>query len=293
MNNNIKLIHVGFPKCGSTFLQAGLFSKVKAINAITVGGKNCIVPTIFSYLVYCPDPYYDQQKALKDAQDIDQDVNVLSNEGFTAFVNPELIADRLKKTFGDTKILIVLRNQKSILLSHYLHDIKIGYIVSFDKWLDIQYARFRTQFFQYSHTINAYKKQFGDENVKVLLFEELFKEEATTEIIDFIDLPNEGMDQIDYNMKVNAAHSPLALYFWKFVNCHFGSKANYGAGYMYQLYRYRLASKVDKIYSLFCGKKKIEYYNEEILAKVYEWYHEDNKKLNEIMGRDLSEFGYI
>lgn len=293
MKNNIKFIHVGFPKCGSTFLQSEVFDKIKAINAITVGGKNCAMPSILSYITYCQDPYYDQKQVSKELKDIPNDINGISNEGFTSFVSPVLLAKRLKKSFGDIKILIVLRNQKSILLSHYLHDIKIGYVASFDKWLDIQFANFRYKFFQYSHSIECYQKQFGVDNVKVVLFEELFNREKITEILEFTEFPTDGIEDINYNLKVNAAHSPLSLRLNRLLNCHFGTKANHGAGYVYGLYRYRLASKIDKINSFLGGKKKANHFNDHILNKIKECYHDDNQKLNTIMNRDLSEKGYL
>jgi len=293
MNNNIKFIHVGFPKCGSTFLQSEVFDKIKDINAITVGGRNRAIPKLLPYITNCLDPYYSQKHASEEAKKISPDINGISNEGFTGFSSPEIIAGRVKKTFGEVKILIVIRNQKAILLSRYLHDIKIGYVSSFEKWLELLFNSFRFNSFKYSYAVESYTKQFGNKNVKVVLFEELFNKNTITEIIDFLGFKHDGIEEVQYDKKVNAAYSPLSLALNRKLNSHFGTQANHGAGYIYELYRYRLASKVDKLYALFGGSKKPEYFNEKILDLINEWYHEDNLVLGKILNKNLSEKGYL
>lgn len=293
MKSNIKFSHVGFPKCGSTFLQAEVFDKLTDINAITVGGKNCVFPRILPYITYCKDPFYDQ-KVVNDAlEEIPEEINGISNEGFTSFCSPVMVAERLKETFGKIKILIVIRNQKAMVLSHYLHDIKIGYASSFEKWLDKLYHSYRFNFFKYSYTIDAYQKQFGEENVKVVLFEELFNRQTIEDFTKFIGVKNEGIEKIDYDKKVNAAFSPLTLALNKKFNRHFGTKANQGDGYIYNFYRYQVAPKIDKLYSIFGGSKKPEYYNNDTIKMITEWYHDDNQLLNKKFKRDLTAKGYL
>jgi sulfotransferase family protein len=292
MTTNIKFIHVGFPKCGSTFLQSEVFDKIKDINAITVGGKNCKLPKCLSYMTYCQDPYFSPEKVAEELKEIPEEINGISNEGFTSFVSPTIMANRLHQAFGDTKILIVLRNQKSILLSHYLHDIKIGYALSFEKWLKRLFNTLRYQSFMYSHTINAYNKQFGKENVKVVLFEELFNEKAIIEILDFIGISGENLKEIKYDLKVNPAYSPWSLALTRKFNRHFGTKENQRAGFLYEIYRYRIVPKIDKIYAALGGKKKPEYFNDKMMDMIAEWYHDDNIALGKILNRDLSEKGY-
>ena len=80
MKKNIKFVHVGFPKCGSTFLQSEVFDKINSINAITVGGKNCAMPPVLSYMTYCPNPYYDQSEASEAVAKIPSNINGISNE---------------------------------------------------------------------------------------------------------------------------------------------------------------------------------------------------------------------
>ena len=293
MKTKIKFIHIGFPKCGSTFLQSEVFDKIDGINAITVGGKNCQIPQCLSYMTYCQDPYFDAEKVNKELNEIPDDFNGISNEGFTAFISPTIMAKRLKNAFGDIKILIVLRNQKSILLSHYLHDIKIGYALSFERWLGRLFNSLRYQSFMFSHTIDAYNKEFGEKNVKVVLFEELFNEETTTDILDFTGMPKNKLDEIEYDLKVNAAYSPWSLVLTRWFNRNFGTKENQRAGFLYEIYRYRVVPKIDRLYSMLGGKKKSNYFNDSILAMIKEWYHEDNKRLTKILDRDLSDKGYL
>lgn len=293
MKSNIKFIHVGFPKCGSTFLQSEVFDKIKGINALTVGGKNCKLPQGLSYMTYCQDPYFKSEKVTKELDEIPEEINGISNEGFTAFVSPKIMAKRLKQAFGNPKILIVLRNQKSILLSHYLHDIKIGYTLSFEKWLSRLFHTLRYQSFMFSYTIDAYCEQFGKKNVKVVLFEELFNKDTIIEVLDFIGMPNKNIEEIDYSLKVNAAYSPWSLSLSRWFNRHFGTKENQRAGFLYSIFRYRIVPKIDRLYSLMGGKKKPIYFNEQILNMITEWYHEDNQKLSKILNRDLAEKGYL
>lgn len=294
MKQKIKFIHIGFPKCGSTFLQAEVFDRIKGINAITVGGKNCVFPWFFPYITNCRDPYYDQEKVNKGLTEIPQDINGISNEGFTSFNSPSIVAERLKNTFGkDVKILIVLRNQKSILLSHYLHDIKIGYALNFNRWLQKLKKSYRYDFFKFSYTIETYNKVFGKKNVKVVLFEELFNEKTTAEILDFIGFKGNDLEAIEYDKKVNAAYSPWSLSLSLWFNRHFGTKENQRDGFLYEIFRYRLVPMIDRFYTALGGKKKPVYFDDKILKMIQEWYHEDNQKLNKILDRDLSEKGYV
>ena len=293
MNTNIKFIHIGFPKCGSTFLQAEVFDSIAEINAITVGGKNCVFPPVLPYMTYCQNPYYDQKRVDEEIEYIPADINGISNEGFTSFVSPTQMAERLKAAFGDVKILIILRNQKSILLSHYLHDIKIGYTLGFEKWLNRLSNSLRYQNFQYSYTIEAYNKTFGKKNVKVVLFEELFNEQTTADILKFIGFKGRSLACIEYDKKVNAAYSPWSLSLSLWFNRHFGTKENHRAGFLYSLFRYRLVPKIDRLYAALGGKRKPVYFNDKILGMITDWYREDNQKLNKILGRDLSEKGYL
>ncbi len=292
----IKLIHIGYPKCGSTFLQAEVFPKIRAVKTDSTTESGAFLLKAVPHIMTLDEIYYDPGFVKECSKKIPDEINVISYEGFAGFVSlgrgvcSNIIARRLHEVFPEAKILIVIRNQKTIIPSLYMHDVKIGIPCDFHKWLGLFRVTFRYVFLKYSKLIECYQKEFGKERVKVVFFEELFKEQTVESILDFAEIDDCGIREIDFNAKKNPAYTPLSLAMTRFLNSHFGTKMNFGAGFVYGFWRYRLAPYVDKISDI-AGLRKKKLIDEEILSMLRAWYEEDNLHLSRLLERDIPE-GY-
>lgn len=100
-----------------------------------------------------------------------------------------IICHRLRQIFeNQVTILLIIRNQFDWIRSYYLEQLAGGIYVSFDEFLKQQFLNKQTSIFaklNYYNLVKYYRKFFGDENVKVFLFEEMFKGKVNENNIDY------------------------------------------------------------------------------------------------------------
>ncbi|MCK5018149.1 MAG: hypothetical protein KAS32_13920 [Candidatus Peribacteraceae bacterium] len=155
----VDMIHVGLHKTGTSWLQYEVFPRIS---------KQIISNELFSGRPF--------RLTIDDIID--------TNERFH-------YAEILRKTFGDVKILVGLREKDSLVASLYSQYLKGGGAVNFDIWKDTQLNR---KYLDYDSYTAYLKKLFSD--VKVYWYEEmnenkkLFIEELCTWL---------GCDVPDYN----------------------------------------------------------------------------------------------
>jgi len=89
------------------------------------------------------------------------------------------IAKRLKSLFPNAKIIIFIREQKSILKSTYLQKIKIdnNFKLQFSEWIDENVNSIHKenifQYFYYTKLIELYEALFGLKNIKIFYLKSL------------------------------------------------------------------------------------------------------------------------
>ena len=132
---------------------------------------------------------------------------------------------------------ILFRNHRTFIESFYKDDVKFGLACNFKTWMQQRQANSQLNGFKYAPLIEIYASHFGMENIKVVLFEELFKKEATANIFTDMQVDTEGFETVDVGKKSNEGYSLLSYYAARIVNTHFGTKANGRPGRMYRMYR--------------------------------------------------------
>lgn len=298
MNKNIKLVHVGYPKCGSTFLQMQVFQKIKSVRTVSADDSGNPLLKAIPDIIYCDDIYYDGGKMASLISAMPPEINTVSSEGFAGYsssgsgAGTKVIAKRLHENFPSAKILIIIRNQKSMLNSLYMHDVRLGFACGFDKWFEYCIGTYRSVSLRYSNLISCYHDVFGKENVIVCLFEELFKKESVNGILASAGFGVEGIDEIDFSSKSNSSYSPLAHKITLILNRRIGTKLNCGSGFLYGYWRYRLSKKVNSI-SAMIGMKNKDFITPEKESEIRRMYHDDNRVLESLLGRKLSDKGYL
>jgi Sulfotransferase family len=178
---NALLIHIGFHKTGTTWLQRSLLRVEFGYNPVMDHAD------VFDYIVKPHGLLFNCDIAKRLLTDRcrnfdDGHVNVISSELLCG--NPlfggresEIVAERLKAIAPDARILITIREQMSMLASVYMQYISRGGSLSpkqfFNETHELGYFTFSSVQFEYHRLIEKYRTLFGSSQVLVLTQEQL------------------------------------------------------------------------------------------------------------------------
>ena len=223
---NSELIHIGYHKTASTWLQEYLFDNEAS------GFKRFISqPEIRDKLILVNGLDFNTEEFKDYYQDIANKnfCSVISNERLSG--NPHSggfdskeIADRLKACFPQGKVLIIIREQKDMILSTYIQYIRAGGACALHDYLEPSKRNqaimplFNYEYFNYLRLITYYQKLFTKENVLVLPFE-LFKNEPeifASKISSFASV--KGLEELPFSKKSNKRISTLSSIFLRQSN---------------------------------------------------------------------------
>lgn len=196
------LIHIGFHKTGTSWLQDKVFTNDSEVFHP--------ISKLAPYFVFDENGFKlnsfnknedvikkELNNLLKDSPVLNGRIPVLSYERlsgspFAAGVNASTHALRLKLIFPKGKVLIVIRNQQDAIHSVYFQYLTGGGTHGIKKFLNARYnglrPHFSTNHYHYHYIIAEYQNLFGKENVLVLPYE-LFrdnKESYLSRISDFV-----------------------------------------------------------------------------------------------------------
>lgn len=296
------LIHIGYHKTASSWLQANLFEGhgfKKYLSQVEIRDR-IILPNALDFDVASVRDHYDSL--------LGDEVSVISNERLCG--NPHSggydskeLADRLYACFPEAKVLIVVREQLSAILSTYIQYVRVGGPCSIQDYLEPPNRNqsvlplFDYQHFDYTRLVKYYYGLFGRENVLVLPFE-LFKQNPADfclKITDLVGLPQ--AQDLPYVQAANKRISSLSSIFLRQSNKLFaktrlnpaacgkkqaGNKALGGEGGGYH--------KIISLDSLIPGFVH-EYFDtrlKQIIAeKLGAQYQASNKELAELIDFDL------
>ena len=227
-------IHIGYHKTGSTFLQKRIFPRLP-VNLITA-----------------PDIKY-----ISDSEEFDKNLfisklkkrekgtecakTVISQEGFSGSSDgnpardPFRIADRLKETIPNAKIIIVTRDPEDYMHSLYAFRVAVRGLETrtYERYIQAKKEQLRRKL-NYPVLINHYRELFGKDAVLVLEYEEL-KEGPHKFIEKLTDFIGEKIDE-RYTVKPEneGIYSEKLLKFHRTINVFAGTA-------VFLLRHYRLA----------------------------------------------------
>ena len=156
------VIHVGYPKTGTSFLQLEVFPKLQSDKLCIISDES-LIGRVFD----------------KDASDM------------------EPIALMLKRLYPKAKIIVGIREQKSMLKSLHNQYLKDGGYLSYEKFLEQNMDLDRLDYDRY---INLLKKLFGKNNVWIYRFED-FKNDIDGVIKDMCEFIGCDVPSYDKNKK--------------------------------------------------------------------------------------------
>lgn len=202
----IDAIHIGDYKTGTSWLQCHAFQQHPELVYVDWPSTYPETAKLFYELVGARDLDFDpiglRDRFKREIDKIDRAGKklIVSREALCGeFISGEhvrRIAERLFQVFGKTKILLVIREQFSMLASIYSQYVKIGGTLSLRDFIwDPLEAKNLMIRLQYEKQIQAYVEIFGRENVSVRLFDELRHDKTRflKEVFSFI-----GCQDVDF-----------------------------------------------------------------------------------------------
>ncbi len=179
------IIHMGMPKCGSTFLQSKVFPNIN--NTYFEGNDrkdlNPISTAIRNIIAYKDPLNIDIEKTKRE---VDVFLNrlpekniIISYEAlfgcfFNNYRDKKLIADLIYLLFPKAKLLLIIRKQNTWVHSIYKQLLSVGYSFSFKKFTNYCNSNFEN--YQYRKGINIDVKELNYYNYISYLFQVFNKE---------------------------------------------------------------------------------------------------------------------
>ena len=304
------IIHIGLHKTGTTFLQAMVFPELKNIFARSLHMLPKSESSPFNQILTGKFADMNAQELEYLKRDIynyvDSSVNdsniILSREDLTCHFHweynqekNEKIFNTLKEFFPDAEFFFVIRKQDSWINSMYAQVRKyshlaflnlnefIGYkngkFIENKKYLDIQNV-------DWNKIIEFVEHKFGKENIYILPYE-MFKENPKKFLKRFYEHYNIESYYPENNEIINKRQACFSSTLY--------------SKYLY--YRYKMPAKMQKILEKndkgflkwsqnINIKVKIPKLSKKQAKQVMEIHKENNKKLAEYIGMDLSQYGY-
>ena len=308
MKNKNMLIHVGHSRALATWLQYRLFNCEKAgfgcVNRVSGNIKliNKIseqFPLKFDHLKLRKELDKEYIKIVKKNL-----VPVISEEilvGYPYFGARNIVtnAENIHKLYPNGKILLIIRNQIDLIVSHYIKYVFGGGIRSLKSFINDSrrgyFFAFDKDSLDYYDQYKLYIDIFGKKNLLILPYEEFCSDpkKFLKKLYKFCQLP-EYYD-LDFKERLNLNSTPVTIFYKKFINI-----ITYIGGDHYYLNPYLISvpfvKKVKKIFDPLIPSKLTNYYVKRLKLQtkqmVGSYFYKSNKKLSDKINLNLKKFNY-
>lgn len=172
------LVHIGYPKTASTWLQKAIFKPQTDVCYLGRYSTNNVCIQFIRTPEHILSPYFEgtvdnvaevvseKHKESKGKLIVLSDENLVGN-AYLSGINAKSIALRIRNTVPTAKILIIVREQASMILSIYLQYLRAGGTQSISEFLHGRYtaasALFSPDFYAYAKTVELYRDLFNNE----------------------------------------------------------------------------------------------------------------------------------
>lgn len=302
------LIHIGYPKTASTWLQQQFFKDPRSGFAAPWTLPNAEAIEHFTL----SNPYGFDPKVVRKY--FEAGIKQSNSKQLVPVISNEIIggdplrqwdwgreaADRIYQTFPDAHILVLIREQCQMLLSLYRQHIKQGGNMTLERFVDLGEERpgfrpgCRIENLEYHRLIHYYQNLFGSQNVLVWPFEQ-FKQDLHTSIVMFQKFAQtHGEVEVFKVIKAaNVGYKGWTLRFRRRLNfiCQPGF---FGPGGPPR--SWKIAGKLSNIFEKTCPSglhEPIELQMKQYIESfVGERYQISNRLTSELAGIDLGHLGY-
>ena len=309
---NRVLVHIGFHKTGTSWLQDEVFDKKD--------GDFHPISKLAHHFVFDQDGFIlnsfdmnetvireELQKVLKNTPLSSERMPVMSYERlsgspFAGGVNGNSHAARIKNVFPQAKILIVIRKQADVILSGYFQYLTGGGTLGIDKYLYSKQNGLRPFFtgnhYHYHHIVSGYQGLFGKKQVLVLPYE-LFRldKQAYLERIARFTGQEIKVQEVDTKVYRNKGEHQFTRYHFRFLNTMIKSTElnnfSFWHGALTKGLSWRLLSFGKRLFPASLDQKLKVKLNAKISTYIAGRYEESNQKLNALIDDDLEDYGYF
>lgn len=286
------IIHIGMPRTASTFLQREFFPKIEGFTFF--GVETTHYSDAFQRLLYQDDSLFDEVAFEKTAAEIRSQNTILSNELFVGqsiylnSTNRSRTARRLQQFFPDAEILIMLRNQVSLLQSLYTLGVYGGHTCTPEEFIRFSDAQSKAKYplyptftdaeisesYKYTALIDLYQSLFT--KVYVFLFEDFKSDPVAFAERLCSELNFEKVEITAPKTKVNSSLSSRQIKLTRILN-RFEPLINHG-----RFGRWLFGVKLRFIEHRMVGKKPFSF-STELTEKLKNYFREDNRKLDKAL----------
>lgn len=310
------LIHIGYAKTATTWLQTYYFTRREAGFSFVrerkaripngIGGKS---PG--RYIMELPLFHYDPPAVRKV---VDELFAADRAAGLTPAISNEQLSGsppaggwpasehawRLASSFPDARILIVVREQRSMIRACYMQYLRAGGTMSLEEYMagpkDDQLPQPDLHFFRYDALLRHYLKLFPRDQVLCLPYE-LFRDRPA-EFLSALDtfagvLPAKDMP---LSQRKNPRDGMLQYQMLRWLNplVHTRSLNGHSPYAMSFLHRptRRVLRKLSQLVPRSWDRKLLSRWERRIEAKTAGFYEESNRRLAQLIGFDLGSLGW-
>jgi hypothetical protein len=306
------LLHIGYHKTGTSWLQKFLFQNAEAGFMWSGKGTDSPVnrlvvthPLDFSAKAARADFGRSIERARARRLTLVVSLERLSGHPFSGGYDSKEIADRLEAVFPDGRVLVVIREQRSMILSTYKQYLKAGGALALRHFLDPPTYRrprvphFDLRHFEYHRLLSHYRRLFGP-NVLALPYEQLQTdpEGFATAIVQFAggSLDPETIGALPFSERPNLAQRGSIVPWTRlcnrlFVRCDINptplAASSRGAALLA-----RCAKTVDRLAPERLQEGLERRWRDAIREAVGDRFRDSNRASAKLTGLDLEAYGY-
>jgi hypothetical protein len=310
MENFQLLVHIGYPKAASTWLQQTIFNEPKISFTSPWGATSGIAVDQFittnAFRFSPPSTYQVFEPGLKEAAR-QKLIPILSQEMLSCdqiggrYWSKE-VADRLHAVFPSAAILILIREQKSMVLSSYGQYIRNGGVHSISHFIGADVGRenslpgfsaiCRLDYLEYDLLISYYHQLFGKNRVLVLPFELLKSNpyNLIQKILNFV-----GIDQEvnEFKKSQNINYKAYTLNLMRKMN-NFLPPPDFSRKTHPLVWRlaWKTLNTVDRMLPSVIQKEEECRLKKYIADFIGDRFAQSNRQTSQLIGIDLGEYGY-
>ncbi|WAT18947.1 sulfotransferase [Aurantiacibacter sp. MUD11] len=308
------LIHIGFHKTGSSFLQHQVFADDQ-LGFGLVRRKDPEVAEAIRHehpYRFRPDVARHKLRAQCAEQREKGRYPVLSHEGLSGQIfcggfDSLGIMRRLNEVEPNARILIVIREQTGMLISLYNQYVRSGGREHFQDFLRHPgggQLHFHRDHLSYHNLIGAYQQAFGPDRVLALPYEMLKRDQVdfVTRIMKFcqLDLDDDGQKRVAGLGTVNPSIPPVgnAIKRWTNFLARLPERAGIHGPVPFTITRKtnnrikRYTRRIGELAPASWNSRLQERFRSTVLSEIGDHYRDSNRRTSELIGIDLAALGY-
>ena len=324
----IDFLHIGFMRCGSSFLFQSVYPLNPHLECTDADGPHrALGKLLFRDFVLADGFEYDRQSFESKFTDICQAVftnGQAQRRGilFRPFTYAPIrrfdrknVIDRINDSFPEVKIIMSIRSQPTWITSFYSLWLANGGVLGLHDFIESIFnnEHLVAHYIDWFPLVSYLYKLFGSERVLICLYEELqrYPQAVANRLSDFLEVPHVQVDESPVQASnISKEIVPLRRFLNHLVR--FGNGvSDFNLNFYLDMGEAKPGSKISKSYNTFVYKIYKPYTDqlcriannvfrfkgrfeleERHLKMIEQRYSSNNKKLSELLNVDLSGYGY-